>query len=543
MANPGAPFHPIIYVRGYAMSKGEINETTADPFCGFNLGSTVHRATPEKEHAAKKFIFESPVVRLRSDFEYTDVFENGLDIMDDDWEPRPRPSDNGKPAGISNRSIIIYRYYDKASTLLGDDERPEIEEFAQGLSGLILRVKKLVCANKQNAIAPEDFRCYLVAHSMGGLVCRAFLQNPKLGDAEALACVDKFFTFATPHNGIDMAGFNVPSWLSANDINNFSRDRMADYLNLKPIFKKTDRVDWLPEKFFDPQRVFCMIGTNRSDYEAAQGLSRTFAGHGSDGLVRIENASIWGTSDNEGKDWQPCASAYAYRSHSGFFGIVNSEESYQNLIRFLFGDVRVDIWLDIDAVRLPKELDEAVKSGKVVNALYQFELLASPRGCRWYLTRRVAEEDSVACRTQKELTDPANTKARSIYLSSVFLGHHWKVNKDKPSLAYGLTLGVRVPDYELDRKFWRNAHFEGGYLFHDNLVLELFPPEHDGEPWKVDHDWQADNRGHVLKPLVPSVTDDDKIELTVPFDNDSESGPTFPGISGKLRFVASEWNA
>jgi hypothetical protein len=31
---------PIIYVRGYAMTEGEIEATTADPFCGFNLGST-----------------------------------------------------------------------------------------------------------------------------------------------------------------------------------------------------------------------------------------------------------------------------------------------------------------------------------------------------------------------------------------------------------------------------------------------------------------------------------------------------------------------
>src|SRR5215813_10390382 len=35
-------FHPIIYVRGYAMSRAEQDETTADPFCGFNLGSTVY---------------------------------------------------------------------------------------------------------------------------------------------------------------------------------------------------------------------------------------------------------------------------------------------------------------------------------------------------------------------------------------------------------------------------------------------------------------------------------------------------------------------
>ena len=41
MSAEDAPFHPIIYVRGYAMTHGEIDDTTADPFCGFNLGSTI----------------------------------------------------------------------------------------------------------------------------------------------------------------------------------------------------------------------------------------------------------------------------------------------------------------------------------------------------------------------------------------------------------------------------------------------------------------------------------------------------------------------
>lgn len=90
-------YHPIIYVRGYAMTRSEIDETTADPFCGFNLGSTVYRATPDKEKPAKKFIFESPVIRLHSDFGYSDVFENGLDIMDSGWE-----------GAVPRRSIIIY---------------------------------------------------------------------------------------------------------------------------------------------------------------------------------------------------------------------------------------------------------------------------------------------------------------------------------------------------------------------------------------------------------------------------------------------------
>ena len=63
-----APFYPIIYVRGYAMSRGEIDETTADPFCGFNLGSTVMRAVATAGAPPRKFVFESPVIRLASQF-------------------------------------------------------------------------------------------------------------------------------------------------------------------------------------------------------------------------------------------------------------------------------------------------------------------------------------------------------------------------------------------------------------------------------------------------------------------------------------------
>ena len=78
-------YWPIIYVRGYAMSRTEIDETTADPFCGFNLGSTVIRATPDPKTPPRKLIFESPLVRLQSDFEYGDVYEDGVDIGDPDF--------------------------------------------------------------------------------------------------------------------------------------------------------------------------------------------------------------------------------------------------------------------------------------------------------------------------------------------------------------------------------------------------------------------------------------------------------------------------
>jgi hypothetical protein len=520
---------PIIYVRGYAMSRSEIDDTTADPFCGFNLGSTIIRATPDPKTPPRKLIFESPLVRLQTDFGYGDVYEDGVDIGDPDYKFE-----------IGTRSIIIYRYYDDASTLFGTGKTPEIEAFAEGLSKLILRVRDLVCANPKNGTATADFRCHLVAHSMGGLVCRAFLQNPKLGEAKARACVDKFFTYATPHNGIDMAGINVPEFLGLNDINNFNRERMAEYLGLGAIFKKTKRVDWMQEETFPSERIFCMVGTNRGDYGAGAGLSRTFAGNGSDGLVRIANASVWGVN-KQGVFSEPSATAYCFRSHSGRYGIVNSEEAYQNLVRFLFGDIRVDIWVDVEGVRVPQELEQRNAAGKV-DALYQFEVLASPRGKRWYLTRRIAEEDSVACRDHSVLRKATPAKPDRVYLSTVFLANRYKANPKFRTLSYSMMLAVRVPDYEVNKQFWPDRHYEGGYLYRDSVVIELKPPTKSGGDWQVFYNWQSKDVGQATKPISVEKLEQGKAEIDIPFSTADETPPRSPGISGKLRFVISLWN-
>jgi len=520
-------FHPIVYVRGFAMTRGEIDETTADPFCGFNLGSTVYRAVPDKKRPPRKYVFESPVLRLASDFGYRDVYEDGYDLLDPEWQQNPRNR-------LGRRSIVVHRYYDEASTLLGAGKTPPIEHFAKQLGALILKVRDLVCANPANETAPEDFRCYLVAHSMGGLVCRAFLQNETLDPDGAARFVDKLFTYATPHNGIDLAGVNVPGWSPFGDTDNFNRERMADYLGLgKALLKKTGRVDWLPEARFPSRRVFTLVGTNRQDYEAAMGLSRTFVGHGSDGLVRIDNATLTGLKAN-GQPGEPCAKAFAYRSHSGPFGIVNSEEAYQNLVRFLFGDVRVDVHAEFDGVRVPEGLRDADQRGKL-DALYQVELLASPRGKPWYLTRRTAEEDSVACFTHREWN--AAKKGIGKYLSTVFLANRARVNRDRPSLAYSVAFGVRVPDYEVDRALWFDEHYEGGYLFRDSLVVELVPPQNADGAWHVRYAWQGQGVLPAGTPIEPKLLKSGRAEVVIPF----ESGK-FPGVNGRLRFLLSAWN-
>ena len=522
------PYHPIVYVRGFAATQGEIEETVADPYMGFNIGSTRSRVAWTGD--VKRFYFESPLVRLMSDHKYEDVFVEGDDLVAAERHDKPVPY----------RSIVIYRYYDEASQDFGTgDGTPPIEQFARGLDKLILRLRDKVCANPKNGVTPEDFRVYLVAHSMGGLVCRAFLQNEKLGSAEARAAVDKLFTYATPHNGIDMRLVrNVPGWLSFGDVNNFNRERMAKYLGLK----KSDDVSVVEN--FPPERIFNLLGTNPRDYTAVGGVSAWAVGDASDGLVRIENAVTHG----RGADGTDIGSprAFVHRSHSGHYGIVNSEEGYQNLTRFLFGAMRIDGFLDVDDITLPIEVQQAMENGQKVEASYQFEVVASIRGCQWQMTRREAREHSAIFRRYADLfpgkarTRRAADRSMSPHLFSVFLDPRKSVKSSK-SVSFAFDLKVLVPDYEVDGLLFLKRHYEGGYIYRDLTLIEAFPDEDAVGGWRIKYGSQDRNPGKPgsavdTRPLdggpgvAPGLTFDIPIEQT-----------TRPGLKGRLRIEARPW--
>jgi hypothetical protein len=536
--NQHHPFHPIIYVRGFAATSGEIEETVADPYMGFNVGSTKARTVWTGE--VKKFFFESPLVRLMSDHDYDDVFVAGEDLLTLEKSDR----------ALDYKCIIIYRYYDEASKEFGKGDTPPIQHFGRGLNELILRLRNKVCENPENDVQPDEFRCYLVAHSMGGLVCRAFLQgkdeNGPIGTKEARQCVDKFFTYATPHNGIDLRIVrNVPAWATFGDVNNFNRRKIAEYLDLLDL-PNTDDVSVV--RNFPPERIFNLVGTNPSDYRVLGGLSAWAAGDASDGLVQIQDATTHGPSP-EGKDIAS-PRAFVHRSHSGHYGIVNSEEGYQNLTRFLFGDIRVDGILDIDDITLSDIVQKEADAGKVVNASYQFEIVVSIRGCQWQMHRRTQRENSAIFRTYDELFPGKPGEKRppdrtqSPHLFSVFLDPTKSVDQDKGPVGEGVDMRpvsfafdvrVLVPDYEVDGAFFLKRHYEGGFIYRQMILVEAERDERGR--WKIKYGFQKDSPG---MPNIPAETR--------PLEN--ERGLTFeipikqeqrPGLTGTLRIVARPW--
>lgn len=529
MPNLNTPFHPIIYVRGFAATQSEIEETVADPYMGFNIGSTKSRVAWTGD--VKRFYFESPLVRLMSDHKYEDVFVDGDDLVAADR------ADHSVPY----RCIVIYRYYDEASKDFGDGKgTPPIEHFAMGLDKLILRLRDKVCTNPDNQMTPKDFRVHLVAHSMGGLVCRAFLQNTKLGSVAARSSVDKLFTYATPHNGIDMRIVrNVPGWLTFGDANNFNREKMAKYLDVP----KGDDVALV--KNFPPERIFNLIGTNSRDYTVAGGISAWAAGDASDGLVRIENATTHGPSP-DGKDVSS-PRAFVNRSHSGQYGVVNSEEGYQNLTRFLFGALRVDGILDIDDITLPLEVQKEFDEGKTVHASYQFEIAASVRGCQWQMTRREVRENSAIFRTYSDLfpgkdgTKRLPDRSKSPHLFSVFLDPNKSVEASH-SVSFALDVKVLVPDYEVDGSIFLKRHYEGGFIYRELILVTAFPDPQALGGWRIKYGFQDINPGKPGKDAVTRALGSGRGDTPgLAFDIAIEQKAR-PGLRGVLRIEARLWS-
>src|SRR5574342_967762 len=288
---------PIIYVRGFAGGTGGINSAVDDPFYGFNAGSTHIRVGAGG--MPRFYQFESPLLRLLLDHGYR------LEIRGSQAQVLATAGENT----LAARTIWIYRFYDASSDTFGVEPQPyDIEDAAEGLRDFI----ELVLVKTADAD-----QVYLVAHSMGGLVCRSAIQR-FMSTLPPPFPVSKVVTYATPHGGIDieLGGPIVDRLIDVfgrggSDV--FKERRMREYL--LPDGWEPGNGAWDP-RVPDPSplpadRYLSLVGTNPEDYDVAAGWSARAVGVKSDGLVQIRNAYVKGSNR-----------AYLHRSHSGRYGIV-----------------------------------------------------------------------------------------------------------------------------------------------------------------------------------------------------------------------------
>ncbi|MDF1798694.1 MAG: hypothetical protein P1V81_05925 [Planctomycetota bacterium] len=501
---------PIVYLRGYAATASEIDATVATPYMGFNLGSTRIRQAFDGEMVP--FVFESPMVRLMKDEGYQDCYEQGA----------LRPAD-GK---AEQRSVWIFRYYEEDEAVSAIGKRRDIEDFAADLRTYIERIAKSIHGED----VPDDFQVHLVAHSMGGLIVRCYLQR-FCPDNDLDPLVDKVFTYGTPHNGIEMAGINVPDLgrLDGLDVSNFNRKRMKRYLGI-PDGRPANSL----EGHFPPERFFCFIGTNHKDYEAFFGLSKRGTGPMSDGLVMMKNAYVDGAPR-----------AFAHRSHSGPYGLVNSEEGYQNLRRFLFGDVCVTVKLEVDELTLPTELqavkDEAGDRDPGIRGKYHISTAARVRNSGYQLSERATKFGSEIRADYDEMTGNRGATKQPVYLLSGYLSQGGKaqdplLSSDR-ALAFQVELTIDVPLFEIERRFWFDKHFPGGQLLHETATFHVRQgPDGPRVRCKLSSDRAASEEGSLLEP---TAADGRVRRYAIPIRT---PGNRRPGLRGRLILEARDWS-
>lgn len=506
------PFYPIVYIRGYAGNQGEVEDTVADPYMGFNQGATKVRQKWTGD--ISRYIFESPLVRLMKDWNYKDIFLEGTENYD--------------KTKLPDRSVWIYRYYEPVSKDLGTGHRPEMEDYARGLADFLARLRFAYTEGDEDL--EREFKVYLVAHSMGGLVARCYLQNIRQNykarryseldptqfvEENNPVNVDKVFTYATPHGGIDVRLIgNIPRFLQFNNVENFNESRMRKYLD---IGSKKTPVNSLDGKF-ESNRFFSLIGTNSRDYKVAHGLSSAAVGPLSDGLVQIKNSYV-----------ERSPRAFVHRAHSGHYGIVNSEEGYQNLTRFFFGDMRVNGKLHITDITLPDFARREKDKGKQVRASYYVECITSVRGADWDLSRRLASEECAILATYDDHIEGAEPA----YLFSAFLSKEAIVSSSSASMMFALDLRIQVPRYEINGRVKRSKFIREGYIFRDKLNLRVLATD---EGTKLFYGWDSDipNEARLHAEVE---TDDKSWRWKLPVSTEKD-----PQLLSVLEISGSHWN-
>lgn len=482
---------PVIYVRGFAGTGAAVNSAVDDPFYGFSQGSVHVRA--DGSGRARFHQFESPMLRLVADHQYeVPVHGDQLAFLNS------ADADSVNPA-----SIWIHRFYDDAAdTFDADPENFSFEEAARDLFSMI----KLVL---EKTGAPKVF---LVAHSMGGLICRSLLQRviPEslAGDdggidpAAGAKYVARVFTYATPHGGIKFAvGFGLlerlrdATRIQGADI--FGPDRMYEYLTPPALRRTLTRENFhateMPEDGFPLGNLFCLVGSNPEDYDVALGLSSKAVGARSDGLVQIDNAAVKGA-----------VVAVVHRSHSGRYGIVNSEEGYQNLQRFLFGDLKVEVELVGFTVgkSYPPEVEFQLDVGLAIRGL---PVLVHEQSAAHY------------CPVQIEHWKDGDPIDSPVPLLTTFLSSKAPRpllnGKVVPRLRQALKLRL-MSITEKDGHFFFADHLEQTEDWQDTLLVEIEPPSADRplpKAWgawnstipSALRDWSAGD-GDLLKDTDPT---------------------------------------
>jgi pimeloyl-ACP methyl ester carboxylesterase len=450
------PFYPIVYVRGFAPTAAAREGTFHDLFYGYADTSVESRPKPPSDAQGGQVtdrdrivldVFEGQLIRFIKEFAYIDASHGGLELA----APPNLPPPFGRPVQNPTRSIWISRFYDQ-DFLTGQVR--SIDEHARDLWQLI-HEEIPAALRARNAVVDGSYKVILIAHSMGGLVCRTLIQNllPFMG-IDPKSQIHRLVTIASPHGGIEMSSIPdafenfVVNTFNPGDTRIFKEEDMRRYLKLDTKYALNslgELAQARADQFsFPVQRCFCLIG---SDWKSYDPFVQKVTGNYSDGLVKQDRAFIEGAF-----------TANVHRAHSGNRGVVNSFESYENIHRFLFGDTKVQVYLDGITLASPQNAG--------AKGFYNFEFALDVRnGGGVHLHQR--REDPC----ENALRFPAAAIPQKINLHTLFLNSQRQANDG----TMNFLVVMRVVEHRVEHTFLWDHEYSGRTIFSESLEVRVRP--------------------------------------------------------------------
>jgi hypothetical protein len=485
----------IVYYDASAVEPEQVADLLTEKLGGHleiftGLNATTTRIRQLWSGSIENEIIPSALAKLVRDFGYVVVDEKGLRSATD-----PLPA----------RSFIDFADYQWARHGTISGKWRGMEAYAADLGDLILEIRDRF---SRQGMDGKGLRVNLVAYSLGGLICRCLLQNPRAAPSEAKNLVAKLFTCATPHGGLDPETIEAVSPLFLRDeMEELRTERMSTYLACE-----VSSIDEMRSDRFDESAVFNVIGTEALSYARAEDRGPPFG----DGLVMPSRACV-----------RRAPRAFVPGGHGGETSALAAPETYENLHRFLFGDVRVDGSLTVRELPLPPTIQKAYDQGKRVRGSYFIEVRVRPRGLAWDLHRRLVAERSAIFRTADELVGMVEDLRRMPVLFSSFLAGYAR-SSPRRTLALHVQLQIPIPDYEIDGIRYVGDD-SGGYLYRDTVNLQISP--HPGG-WRMRYGFDSRSPGRATVACDIVAGDDGVLGARVPIVQKSR-----PGIVAELEIA------
>jgi hypothetical protein len=237
--------------------------------------------------------------------------------------------------------------------------------------------------------------------------------------------------------------------------------------------------------------------------------------------VQIDSASVLGAHR-----------AYIHRSHSGRYGMVNSEEGYQNIQRFLFGDVKIQTEL----CDLVLNFDDD-KPDPDASPTYLFEIQISIRGLPILMHERtLAHYCAYPVNKEQYAKMP---KEGGLPLFTTFL---MSKRNQNGTIRYMVRMAVYKQWYSKGFLLLRD-HLERLPLWSDYLVVELrapMPELQSAIPWVPYYSWASVKRDPDQLMDIPEDQPGPELELVVPLPG----GKTVDvlGPNARIMFKTYGWS-